>query len=136
MLGIDIHNIASVEVHIVRKMIVRNFSTHCVVVARLPHVNVKLIKVLATGEHGYGVARIYGVQARTLDCSPYLQRLVVCGMPVVFGQQPRKSLDVALDSSVFLKATDEFQWSLSMQMLLNESGVSLASRGFPTKRQR
>src|SRR5882757_7831666 len=110
VLGIQIHDIANIEVHIARKMTVRNFCTHCVVVAGLTNVIVKLNKVLTTREHCYGVARIYRVQARTLDCSLDLQWPVVCGAPVVFGEQPRKFLDVALDSSVLLKATYEFHW--------------------------
>src|SRR5277367_406033 len=92
-------------------MIVRNLCAHCVVVAGFTNVGMKLNKVIATGEHCYGVARIYRIQAGTLDCSLDLQWPVVCGTPVVFGEQPWKSFDVALDNSVLFKAADEFKLS-------------------------
>ena len=98
VLGIQIHYIAYLEVHIARKMIVRNLCAHCVVVAGLTKVGMILNKVIATGEHCNGEARIYRVQARTLDCSLDLQWPVVCGTPVVFGEQPWKSFQLGSSS--------------------------------------
>src|ERR1700736_4114405 len=91
-------------------MILRNLCAHCVVFAGFTNVGIKLNKVIAPGEHCYGVARIYRIQAGTLDSSLDLQWPVVCRTPVVLGEQPRKSSDVALNGSVFFNATDEFQW--------------------------
>ena len=82
-------------------MIARNLTAHCVVVAGLTNASMELSKVITTGEHCYGVASIYGVQARTLDCSFDLQWTVLRGAPVVIGEKCRKFLGVALDGSVF-----------------------------------
>ncbi len=86
LLGIQIHYIAYIEVHIARKMIVRNLRAHCVVVAGLTKVGMILNKVIATGEHCYGEARIYWVQARTLDCSLDLRGPVVFQRNITFEQ--------------------------------------------------
>ncbi len=107
-LGIQIYNIANIEVHIARKMTVGNLCTHCVEVANVTNFIMKLNKVLSPRKHCYGIARIYGVQARPLNCSLDLQWPVVCRTPVVFREQLRKFLGVALDLD-FFKAKDKFQ---------------------------
>jgi len=88
-----------------------NFSAHCLVVAGLPRVNMKLNKILAKREHSHGVAGICSIQTCALDCAFNLQWTVMREAAVIFGQQAWKLFDVASNCAVLVKLFDEIHFN-------------------------